>query len=58
MSGDNRQFVDGLLGGVDVRVLKNSNNQDEIIYGFTSNNTIIISKDSRTFTELLELTKQ
>lgn len=58
LSGDNRQFVDGLLGGVDVRVLKNSNNQDEIIYGFTSNNTIIISKDSRTFTELLELTKQ
>ena len=58
LSGDNKQFIDGMLGGTDVRVLKNSNNQDEIIYGFTSNDTIIISKDSRTFTELLELTKQ
>ena len=58
LSGDNKQFIDGMLGGTDVRVLKNSNSQDEVIYGFTSNDTIIISKDSRTFTELLELTKQ
>ncbi len=55
---NNNKFIDGMIGGTDVRVLRNSDNQEEILYGFTDSNTIIISKDSRTFTELLELTKQ
>lgn len=53
-----KTFIDGMLSGVDVRLLKNNDNKEEIIYGFVNNNTIIISKDSRVFAEVLELIRK
>jgi hypothetical protein len=54
----NRTFIDGMLGGVDVRVLKDNNGEEEIIYGFVNRDTIIITKNTATFSELLELIPQ
>lgn len=52
------KFMDGMLSGVDVRVLKNSNGEDKMIYGFINNETLIITKNGETFGELITLIKK
>lgn len=49
------KFIDAMISGVDVRVLKDINGVEEIIYGFTNPNTIIITTNSKNFGELLQL---
>ena len=49
------EFIDGMIGEVDVRVLKSGNGEDEIIYGFANRDTILITESSATFGELLKL---
>ncbi len=51
------RFRDGTLSGIDVRVLKNNNGEEEIIYGFTDSNTVIITTDSSALGDLITLTK-
>ncbi|MCB9811207.1 MAG: hypothetical protein H6779_03475 [Candidatus Nomurabacteria bacterium] len=48
-------YVDATIGGVDVRVLKNSNGEEELIYGFLDSNTIIITRSSTALGKLLTL---
>lgn len=50
-------FIDGMTGGTDVRVLKNNDGEDQIVYGFANNDTIIITKNIPTFGKILELIK-
>lgn len=52
-----KKFIDAMISGVDVRVLKGNNGEEEIIYGFTDSHTIIITNNSGSFGELLQLTK-
>ncbi len=51
-------FKDAMLGGADVRVLKNNAGGEEIIYGFVDSNTILITNNSSTFGELQTLIKK
>ena len=53
----NAKFIDGTLGGTDVRVLKDENGDEKIIYGFINNNTVIITNNSFSFGQLLQQTK-
>lgn len=53
----NTKFIDAMISGVDVRVLRGINGEEEIIYGFTDSHTIIITNNSTNFGELLQLTK-
>jgi len=52
-----QKFIDGSLGGIDVRVLKNEDGDEKLIYGFVDKNTVVITTTSFAFGELLELTK-
>ncbi len=49
------KFIDAMISGVDVRVLKGVNGEEEIIYGFANPNTIIITTNSKNFGESLQL---
>jgi hypothetical protein len=50
------RFFDGSLAGVDVRVFRSSSGSELLIYGI-KNNVLIITKDSRSFSELLNQIK-
>ncbi len=52
----NTKFVDASLNGIDVRVLKNKNGTERLIYGFTKD-TIIITTNIFNFSELSKLVK-
>ncbi len=56
-STSSSKFIDAMISGVDVRVLKGNDGEEEIIYGFTDSHTIIITNNSGSFGELLQLTK-
>lgn len=48
------RFVDATLGGIDVRVLKNKDGLEEIVYGEV-NNIVLITETSENFIELIKL---
>lgn len=52
----NTKFVDASLNGIDVRVLKNKNGTERLIYGFTKD-TIIITTNIFNFSELAKSVK-
>ena len=54
-STESNIFIDGMIGGMDVRVLKSGNGEDEIVYGFVNRDTVIITESSNAFGRLLEL---
>jgi len=51
------RFRDGMLSGKDVRVLKNEEGDEKIIYSIVDNHTIMITKNSQILGKLIELKK-
>jgi hypothetical protein len=56
-STSTNKFIDAMQSGVDVRILKSSNGEEEIIYGFINKNTIIITTNKTAMGRLSELAK-
>ena len=46
------KFGDGITGGSDVRILKNSNGEEELVWGFINDTTIIITNNTTSFVNL------
>jgi hypothetical protein len=46
------RFVDELIQNHDIRVLKTESGSDALVYGFVNRNTIIITSDRNTFSEV------
>lgn len=53
-SNNSSRFIDGIVGDTDIRVMKNNNGQEEIMYGFIRHNTILITTDTISFLNLQE----
>ena len=45
-------FIDELIQNHDIRVLKSESGRDALVYGFVNRNTIVITSDRETFSEV------
>ncbi len=52
LSQSQNKFSDAIVGGNDVRILKNSSNEEVLVYGFINASTIIITSNTTSFINL------
>lgn len=48
------RFTDSIVSGVDVRIMKNSNDTEQIVYGFVGHDTLLITSNTTAFLNLAQ----